>query len=51
MGGLGVQPVILEEKGVRDEVVDELEQEKKQWIRRKVELLNFNGSDLMGWLV
>ena len=36
---------------MQDEEVDEIEEEKKYWLRRKVELPNFDGSDPTGWLI
>ena len=48
--GLGIQSTPQEEKSVHDEEAQELEEEKKQWVRRKVKLPNFDGSDLIGWI-
>ena len=48
--GSGVQPIIEEGKDFGDEEENELADKQKQWIRKKVELPYFDGSDLTGWL-
>ena len=46
----GIQSKLHDEKSVHEMEVRELEEEKKWWVRRKVELPNFDGSDPNGWL-
>ena len=50
MGESGVLVTIKGGNELGDEDGDQLVEEQKQWIRKKVELPYFNGSDLTGWL-
>ena len=45
VGGSG-EPIIREERSVLEEEMEVAEEEKKQWVRRKVELPNFDGRAL-----
>ena len=49
--GLGVQPIIQEEKNVQEDEAEETEEEQKQWFKREVELLKLDGIDPTRWLV
>ena len=45
---MGIQTNPHEEKSVQNDEAKELEEQKKQWVRRKVELPNFDGSEPHG---
>ena len=48
--GSGIHTNPPEEKSVQNDKARELEEEKKQWVKRKVELPNFDGSDPTSWI-
>ena len=48
--GSRAQAISNEGRDAREEEEKELVEDQKQWIKRKVELPNFDGEDLMGWL-
>ena len=50
LGDSGVKTNHQEDRSVQEDETGELEEEKKQTIRRKVELPNFDGSDPNGWM-
>ena len=49
-GGSGVKTSHWEDRSVQEDETGEMEEEKKQTIRRKVELPNFDGGDPNGWM-